>query len=84
MKHNPHMSIVALEPPSAAPRRWRCDFCKLEGLYDALRAVECSYVYPPCESCGGTPECAPDCKAMLMILTSPEVRVIGTIPKGKP
>ncbi len=40
---------------------WRCNYCSAEGTDDELSKVDCAYEYPPCESCGLTPLCAPDC-----------------------
>ena len=59
---NPHMMITALDPPREyPPRRWKCGYCGDSGLHDALMKRECPHVYPPCETCGETPECARDC-----------------------
>lgn len=77
-KWNPHNSLVALDPPrSHPPRRWRCSYCGIEGLYDEVEAVECTYEYPPCEYCGQTPTCAPDCEGIALALTgelTPEIK----------
>ncbi len=59
---NPHNWLTALDPPYTDDRRWRCNYCKLEGTFEEVQAVECTFVYPPCDSCGLTPTCAPDCK----------------------
>lgn len=75
---NPHNRIVAIDPPrKSPPRRWRCHYCAAVGLYDELRAVPCTFVYPPCATCGETPECAPDCRGVLAALATPGVLVIG-------
>lgn len=61
---NPHNWLTALDPPGNYDRRWRCNYCDEEGLFGELmgpEASECSFDYPPCEHCGQTPECAPDC-----------------------
>lgn len=42
----------------------RCDYCGWSGPYSALGDSPCTYDYPPCERCGGTPECLPDCSAI--------------------
>lgn len=70
------MSMRAIDPPRTA-RRWRCDYCGMIDTFDNLRAVPCTYVYPPCKVCGQTPECAPDCAGVLAILGAPGVHVIG-------
>ena len=78
-----HMSCVALDPPGAPNRRWRCSYCKAQGFYDEMmgpkRTIACTHVYPPCKTCGQTPECAPDCAAILGVLNNPpaRVRIIG-------
>jgi hypothetical protein len=78
-KWNPHNSLIALDPPrSHPPRRWRCSYCGTEGLYDDVEAVECTYEYPPCEYCGQTPTCAPDCKGIALALSgklTPEIEL---------
>lgn len=38
--------------------------------------LTCTYDYPPCTTCGQTPECAADCGAVLAALNAPGVRVI--------
>ncbi len=77
-KLNPHMSLKAIDPPrDHPPRRWRCGYCGLSGLMDEVRAVACSYVYPPCKYCGRAPECAIDCPGIMAILASPDVHVVG-------
>ncbi len=73
---NPHNSRIALDPPrEAPPRRWRCQYCDQEGLWDELEALECTYVYLPCAYCGQTPECARDCPGIMALLGSPDVYV---------
>jgi hypothetical protein len=83
---NPHMMLVAIDPPRKHPaRRWRCGFCHVSGLYDDVRAIECSYVYPPCEYCGGTPECTLDCPGIAKALAGEDVYIAGLPPpKGEP
>lgn len=79
---NPHMSLVALDPPGhPAPRRYRCHDCRDEGLLADLRARECPHVYPPCEHCGQAPECALDCPGIAAIFARPDVRVVGDLPE---
>jgi hypothetical protein len=89
---NPHMSTTALGPspvPGArypftpeesakiAARKWMCTYCKLTGTLEEIRAVACSYVYPPCEYCGQTPECAINCAGIVAALGAPGVYVVG-------
>lgn len=113
---NPHMMLVALDPPIRArpkiyglcdavdlgyghhgspcsycghveppERRWRCRYCGIEGLMDNVRAVECSYVYPPCPYCGQSPECAIDCEGIAKALAGEDVYIAGLPPPtGKP
>ena len=91
---NPHMSLTAIDPPCphdrsakcncATTRRWRCHYCGAADRLDPLRATECTHVYPPCKTCGQTPECAPDCKGVLAALSQPGVTVIGGPVPGKP
>lgn len=69
---NPHNHLTALGPPGQPGRRWECRYCKMVGTFDELEAVACTYVYPPCESCGETPLCAPDCKGVAEALAGAE------------
>jgi len=79
MKKNPHMALIAIDPPRKHPhRRWKCKFCRVEGLYEEVRSVACSYVHPPCKVCGQTPECAIDCAGIAAALGAPGVEVVGT------
>jgi hypothetical protein len=74
---HPHMSMRALDPPGEH-RRWQCTDCGGIGAsFDALHATQCTYEIPPCDVCGQTPECAPDCAAVLGALGAPGVVVIG-------
>lgn len=78
LKKNPHNMLTAIDPPrSHPPRRWRCYYCGVEGLMNEVREIACTYVYPPCEHCGQTPECAPDCAGIAAALSTPGVVVIG-------
>jgi hypothetical protein len=82
------MHLVALDPPGPhAKRRWRCQCCGLTGLTHQMmgpeRTIDCTYVYPPCEACGGTPECMIDCPLMAKALRTPGVRVIGEPSKTR-
>jgi hypothetical protein len=61
MPLNPHNYLSALDPRGPADRRWECQYCGDTGTYEELLTRACSYPYPPCESCGQTPECARDC-----------------------
>lgn len=75
---NPHMLLRPIDPPrDHPPRHWCCDYCGAIGLFDDIRKTECSHVYPPCEVCGQTPECAKDCAGVLAVLGAPSVHVIG-------
>ena len=76
MLKNPHMSLVALSPPGTENRIWKCTYCHEEGLMDEIRKTECSFVYPPCEHCGQTPECALDCSGIAMLLADPRVHLV--------
>jgi hypothetical protein len=44
---------------------------------DKVQKIACTHVYPPCEHCGLSGECAADCAGMAAILGSPGVHVIG-------
>jgi hypothetical protein len=59
---NPHKWIERTAGPPVD--RWRCQYCAAEGTFAELKAVACAHVYPPCQHCGQTPECAPDCKGI--------------------
>jgi len=73
MNLNPHNHIVRQgRPPKDL---WECQYCGMVDVYDDLRATACSYVYPPCEHCGQTPECAPDCSGIAAALATPGVRL---------
>ena len=65
------MWLSAIDPPGTplARRRWKCNYCHMEGTYDALQAQPCAYVYPPCPYCGQTPECALDCEGIALALS---------------
>lgn len=73
------MYMRAIDPPrESPPRRWHCKYCGDIGLYEELRARPCAFVYPPCEVCGQTPECAADCAGVLAALGAPGVVVISS------
>lgn len=79
-KMNPHNYLEALDPPRKhPPRRWKCYWCHAEGTYEELQAIECTYEYPPCEVCGQTPECAPDCAGMAAALSNPRIHIAGSL-----
>lgn len=72
---NPHNYLKRVgEPPRDL---WCCEYCKDEGTMEALRSRACTFVYPPCEHCGQTPECAKDCAGMAGVLSMPGIYVIG-------
>ena len=86
MKKMPHMYLRALSrphEPGDPPRRWRCEYCKTEGVMDEICKVSCPYDYPPCKHCGLRGECARDCSGMMGLLgglaagENPKVHVIG-------
>ncbi len=77
---NPHNSLVALDPPRRHPaRRWKCHYCGVEGLLETVRAIACTYVYPPCEHCGETPTCAADCPGIAAALSDGGVYLAGIV-----
>ena len=86
---NPHNAMVPLDPPHTPNRRWRCRYCGMVGTMEELRAAECTYEYPPCNYCGQTPECAPDCKGIALALSGAltpavNVHIAGSIdPSGE-
>lgn len=64
---NPHNYLSRQgEPPLD---KWKCEYCGIEGTFDEVEAIECSYKYPPCEYCGQTPICASDCKGVALALS---------------
>lgn len=71
------LSPATRTPAETLARVWCCEYCGDTGTFETLRSRTCTYVYPPCEVCGQTPECAPDCAGVLAILGAPEVHVIG-------
>lgn len=85
-KKSPHMWFTALDPPRPdyQSRRWQCQYCGAADTLEKLRAIACTYVYPPCKTCGQTPECAPNCKTVLGALTQPGVAVVGGSGPRKP
>lgn len=69
----PHMSISNLGDGQA-----RCDLCGYIDAYDNLRLLACGNPdIIPCEICGGTPYCEPDCAGIAAILSDPDVYVAG-------
>lgn len=78
------MWLNAVSPPGAANRSWRCRYCGAAGTWEELAEKPCTHVYPPCKTCGQTPECAADCPAVLEALGRPDVHVAGMIdPKAE-
>ena len=69
------MSLIRVAPKGVD--LWQCSACGVIGSYDEVREVECTYEYPPCEYCGQTPECAPDCEGITKALSDPNVYVAG-------
>jgi len=60
----------------------RCDLCGYIDAYDNLRLLDCyNPDLSPCQSCGGTPYCAPDCALVADMLGDPKVYVAGFEPK---
>lgn len=65
---------------------FRCKFCGYitlygepdkDGMVSPINNVGCTERPEPCEWCGGTPECEPDCVGMRMALSEPNIHVIG-------
>jgi ribosomal protein L37AE/L43A len=54
---------------------WRCADCGEIGTMFHLEHSSCTYIHPPCSTCGQHPYCAPDCSAILSALS-------GAIPLG--
>jgi transcription elongation factor Elf1 len=77
MSENPHMHLIAIDPPGSTNRRWRCAYCGCRGVYSAVMASECMYTYPLCDRCGQAPECAPNCPGIAEVLGRDDVYVIG-------
>lgn len=78
MVKNPHNWTTCIqEVPRPENRIWRCNYCKMEDTYDALHDKACTYKYPPCKSCGQTPECAPDCSGIAEALSDEGVYLVG-------
>lgn len=77
---NPHKDMRPLLPPGTGPRNWVCQFCAvMRPELAELNAVECSYSYQPCKTCGESPECAPDCQSVADALNQSGVYVINDI-----
>lgn len=82
---NPHGWLKAIDPPlpmtatreEAKRRRWQCQYCPASGTWEELHQIACTYVYPPCDVCGQTPECAEDCAGIMAALGAPGVHVVG-------
>lgn len=82
---NPHNWLVALDPPrETPPRRWRCHYCRIEGLYDEVVAVACTHVYPPCNACGQTPICSLTCAGIAAALSDSGVHIAGSTDPDLP
>jgi len=83
---NPHNDCVTNDPPGPGNRRWTCRYCGASGALDDLvgpgQLAPCTYVYPPCTTCGQTPVCAADCAAVWGALANlpPGVKLVGTPP----
>lgn len=71
---NPHNWLTKL---NAKHGIWFCNYCGLVGTYDELENAECDYVYPPCDYCGETPLCAPNCTGVISAMAGPDVEVIS-------
>jgi hypothetical protein len=63
-----HMHVCRHGEPPAGD--WECQFCHQRGTWEHLNVNKCTHVYAPCPSCKQTPECAPDCLALLYVLHS--------------
>jgi len=82
---NPHSWLTVLDPPvppgastsESVRRRWQCRYCSASGTWDELHQIACAYVYPPCDVCGQTPECAEDFAGIMAALGATGVRVVG-------
>ena len=89
---NPHNWLTRITPVLPWPLqphpsdviRWRCQYCDAEGTWEELHTVACAYVYPPCRSCGQTPECAPDCRGIAEALADPRVHLVGSLNSNLP
>ena len=49
-------------------KKWKCMDCKQEGDLGSMSELNCEHKLPPCKTCGQTPECAPNCKAVLLAI----------------
>jgi hypothetical protein len=74
---NPHNRLVALDTKLNAATKWRCTYCGFEGTYDECLESPCMHVYPPCDYCGQTPECAEDCSRIQAIVNDENIRFVG-------
>lgn len=72
MSKNPHMILNNL-----GDGFWQCGYCGFTGTWAECHASACAHTYPPCETCGQTPQCAADCAAVWEILNDPSVYVVG-------
>ena len=79
---NPHNWLSRIGAPPTD--HWECQYCHARGSYDELEALPCTYQYPPCQACGQTPLCAPDCRGIVQALESPDIDVISDYEDPSP
>lgn len=58
---------------------WVCTFCKVKGTLEEVIKIPCTYEYPPCPFCGGTPVCVEGCAGVQMVLTHSGVRLLDDV-----
>lgn len=70
----PHMLMSRI---AEGKPEFRCDYCGQQGTIAHLESFDCTHYYPPCESCGENPYCAPDCPGIAEVLSQEGVYVAG-------
>jgi len=72
---NPHGLLIRTNPIDQRGQ-YRCEYCDARGTIEELCVFDCTHIYPPCDHCGQTPVCAPDCAGIAAALSAPGVHVI--------
>ncbi len=78
MPANPHILLLRVNPKGELPAIDRCAACGETGTFSEVMATECPHVRPPCPTCGGSPLCERDCKAVIAAITGNDVYLGGT------
>jgi len=69
---NPHPCLT-----NQGDNGWVCTHCGIEGPFEEVEKIACTYEHPICPHCGLTPICAVDCPGILGLLMDPRVYIAG-------